>query len=160
VISAVFGTWQDQPRCRCGRAERSRWQDPHVRTRACGTLPGEGRNVTCARWQVTLCNPKWEGMWVPITVRLVPNCHNLFTSLTVLYLTKCITKHRNNIFRSLIGPTSLQILQVMLGHTKTFVNNQTKPPTVWKNGMADYASKDYLIKVPFGIRKEHFVTCY
>jgi len=34
VISAVFGTWQDQPRCGCGRAERSRWQDPHVRTPA------------------------------------------------------------------------------------------------------------------------------
>jgi len=49
----------------------------------------------------------------------------------------------------------------MLGHIKTFVNNQTKPPTVWKNGIADYDSKDYLIlKVPFGIRKEHFVTCY
>jgi len=32
VISAVFGTWQDQPRCGCGRAERSRWQDQHVRT--------------------------------------------------------------------------------------------------------------------------------
>ena len=34
MISAVSGTWQDQRRCGCGRAERSRWKDRHVRTPA------------------------------------------------------------------------------------------------------------------------------
>jgi len=38
---------------------------------------GKGRNVTSARWQVTLCDPIWHR--VPVAVRPVANCYNPFT---------------------------------------------------------------------------------
>ena len=53
MISAVFETWQDQRRCGCGRAERSRWQDPHVRTPA--------RRTWCAA--VVESVHRWGGRW-------------------------------------------------------------------------------------------------
>ena len=52
MISAVFGTWQDQPRCGCGRAERSRWQDPHVRTPA--------RRTSCAAVVESSPSTRWK----------------------------------------------------------------------------------------------------
>jgi len=52
VISAVFGTWQDQPRCGCGRAERSRWRDPHVRTPAHWTSCVE--NSPSMKWKMSV----------------------------------------------------------------------------------------------------------
>ena len=52
MISAVFRTWQDQPRCGCGRAERSRWQDPHARTPA--------RRTSCAAVVESSPSMRWK----------------------------------------------------------------------------------------------------
>ena len=52
MISAVFGTGHDQPRCGCGRAERSRRQDPHVRTPA--------RRTSCAAVVESSPSTRWK----------------------------------------------------------------------------------------------------
>ena len=68
MISAVSGTWQDQPRCGCGRAERSRWQgrtSPKLPTwcrvgritsvslvhRYCGCAAAVASCITASSWQ-------------------------------------------------------------------------------------------------------------
>ena len=52
MIWAISGTWQDQPRCGCGRAECSRWQDPHVRTPA--------RRTSCAAVVESSPSMRWK----------------------------------------------------------------------------------------------------
>ena len=52
MISAVSGTWQNQRRCGCCRAERSRWQDPRVRTPA--------RRTSCAAVVESSPSIRWK----------------------------------------------------------------------------------------------------
>jgi len=55
VISAVFENWQDQPQCGCGRAERSRWRDLHVRTPARRTsCAAVVENSPSMRWKMSV----------------------------------------------------------------------------------------------------------
>jgi len=52
VTWSVSETWQDQPQCGRGRAERSRWQDPHVRTPA--------RRTSCAAVVESSPSMRWK----------------------------------------------------------------------------------------------------